>query len=105
MWAWPRWSLVQLPRGVQAEIGQDPGETVLGVVEGVLEPGWPGVRLRPERLHRAGRAQGPGAPGRQPLLEEPLVVLGDLAVLHQRTEAGLRPAQIALCVVVHAGAH
>src|SRR4051794_33190367 len=103
--SWSRWSLVELPRGLQAEIGHDPGEAVLGAVERVLEPGWPGVGLRPQRLQGPGGAQSPGHPGRQPLLEEPLVVLGELTVLHQRAEAGLRPAQVTLCVVVLTGAH
>src|SRR4051795_13158653 len=102
---WARWSLVQLPRGLQAEIGHDPGEAVLGTVEGVLEPGWPGVGLRPERLQPACGGQGPRDPGRHPVLEERLVVLGELPVLDQRAEAGLRPAQVTLCVVVLAGTH
>src|SRR3954453_4486079 len=101
----PWWSLGQLPRGLEAEIGDDPGEAVLGTVEGVLEAGWPGIRLRPQRLQGAGRPQGTWHPRREPLLHQPLVVLGELAVLHERAEAGLGPAQVALGVVVLPGAH
>ena len=52
----------------------------------------------------AGRGDAPRHPGRQPLVHERLVVVGELLVVGQQLEHRLRVAQVALGVVVLAGA-
>ncbi|MCO5555079.1 hypothetical protein L7F22_008619 [Adiantum nelumboides] len=53
----------------------------------------------------SGRPPAPADVGPQPAAHELPVVVGELAVLGERREAGDRPAQVALGVVVLAGTH